>query len=102
MSKRLTPPSGPHPTTNTNCVTSTGNRSITGPVETSPPMLIGRMDSAHLCGVSPASWDRLTSAGKTPASLRLGGRVLWRRSDLELWISHGCPDRKTFAVLTGK
>ena len=72
-----------------------------GAAETSTAMLIGRIDAARLCGVSPASWDRLTSAGKTPASLRLGGRVLWRRSDLDAWITLGLPDRKTFETLTG-
>ncbi len=72
-----------------------------GAAEPSTAMLIGRIDAARLCGVSPASWDRLTSAGKTPASLRLGGRVLWRRSDLDTWIALGLPDRKTFETLTG-
>ena len=65
-------------------------------------LLVGRIDSARLCGVSPASWDRLTSAGKTPASLRLGGRVLWRRCDLDAWIALGCPDRKAFETLTAE
>lgn len=73
-----------------------------GAAETSPAMLIGRIDAARLCGVSPASWDRLTSAQKTPASLRLGGRVLWRRSDLEAWIALGLPDRRAFETLTAK
>lgn len=72
-----------------------------GVSETSTAMLIGRIDAARLCGVSPASWDRLTSAGKTPASLRLGGRVLWRRSDLDSWVAFGLPDRKTFETLIG-
>lgn len=63
-------------------------------------LLVGRAEAARLCEVSPASWDRLTAAGKTPASLRLGGRVLWTRHDLESWTSLGCPDRKTYETLT--
>ena len=63
------------------------------------PLLVGRLESARLCSVSSASWDRLTASGKTPKSIKLGGRVVWRRTDLEAWISHGCPDRKTFETL---
>jgi predicted DNA-binding transcriptional regulator AlpA len=90
--------SGPR-TTSANGIASIG---VFESPEASPVMLIGRLDAARLCGVSPASWDRLTAAGKTPVAIRLGGRVLWRRTDLEVWIVHGCPDRKTFAVLIAK
>jgi len=67
---------------------------------TEAALLVGRLEAARLCAVSPASWDRLTAAGKTPRSLKLGGRVLWRREVLSEWIQLGCPDRKTFDVLT--
>lgn len=63
-------------------------------------LLVGRLEAARLCSVSPASWDRLTAAGKTPRPIKLGGRVVWRRVDLELWIQESCPDRKTFETLT--
>lgn len=63
------------------------------------PLLVGRDDAAALVGVSVATWDRLTAAGKTPAPVKLGGRVLWRTSDLELWTDLGCPDRRTFSVI---
>lgn len=62
-------------------------------------LLVGRLDAARVSGVSPASWDRLTAAGGTPASITLGRRVLWRRSDLEAWVRFRCPDRKTFEIL---
>jgi predicted DNA-binding transcriptional regulator AlpA len=65
-------------------------------------LLIGRLEAARLCGVSPASWDRLVDAGKTPKPLKLGGRVVWRRSDLEAWIGYGCPDRATFDALSAE
>jgi len=81
----------------------TSQNTSPGPVPgtTAPELalLVGRIDAARLSGVSPASWDRLTAAGKTPSPIKLGGRVLWRRSDLESWVALGCPDRKTFSVL---
>ena len=71
-----------------------------------PPLLVDTDRAAALCGVSPASWYRLKAAGKTPAPVRLGGKVLYRISDLELWVSFGCPGRREFeaglAVNTGR
>jgi predicted DNA-binding transcriptional regulator AlpA len=60
---------------------------------TLPPLLVDAGAAAKLCGVSKATWYRLMSAGKVPAPIRLGGRVLWRVRELELWTEHGCPDR---------
>ena len=73
---------------------------LTPAASTEAALLVGRIEAARLCAVSSASWDRLVSAGKTPRPLKLGGRVVWRRTDLEAWISYGCPDRKTFDALT--
>ncbi len=44
-----------------------------------PPLLVRRREAARLCGLSPAAWDRLVSAGQTPAPVRLGSAVLWAR-----------------------
>ena len=66
------------------------------------PLLVGRKEAAALAGISRASWDRLSSAAKNPKPLKLGGRTLWRRSDLERWVALGLPDRKTFEELAGK
>jgi predicted DNA-binding transcriptional regulator AlpA len=63
-------------------------------------LLVGRIEAARLCGVSPASWDRLTSAGKNPRPFKLGGRVLWQRSILAKWCELGCPSRADFEALT--
>jgi predicted DNA-binding transcriptional regulator AlpA len=60
------------------------------------PLQVDTDRAAALCGLSPASWFRLKAAGKTPAPVKLGGRVLYRLSDLKMWVSLGCPDRKTF------
>jgi hypothetical protein len=60
------------------------------------PLLVDTDQAAALCSVSPASWYRLKAAGKTPAPVRLGGRVLYRVEDLRLWVGWGCPSRKEF------
>src|SRR5436190_189030 len=60
------------------------------------PLLVDADHASRMCGVSTATWFRLKSAGKTPAPVKLGGRVLYRLSDLRLWAELGCPDRRTF------
>lgn len=65
------------------------------------PLMVSAADAAALIGVSPATWHRMVSAGKTPAPVKLSaGCVRWRVSDLESWIKAGCPDRQTW--LAGK
>lgn len=65
-----------------------------------PSWLVGVAEAARLCGVSRATWDRLEAAGRVgPAPVRLGGRVLYRRAELEEWTAAGCPDRRTWAAL---
>jgi len=44
---------------------------------------------------------RLDSSGKIPAPIRINGAVRWRQTDIERWVSMGCPDRKTFEVMNG-
>lgn len=40
---------------------------------------------------------RLNSAGLLPEPMRLNGRLLWRRADVERWIELGMPSRIEFA-----
>jgi predicted DNA-binding transcriptional regulator AlpA len=63
------------------------------------PLLVDASAAAALCGVSNATWYRLMSAGKVPAPVRLGGRVLWRVRELELWTDHGCPERVEWLMI---
>jgi len=63
------------------------------------PQTLGRRDAARFCGVSLATWDRHTAAGKVPRPIRLGGRVLWRRGELQAWLDAGCPDRRQWDVM---
>ena len=58
--------------------------------------LLTAKDAASMCRLSKRSWFRLSSSGKVPAPVRIGGSVRWKRSDLELFIKLGCPDRNTF------
>jgi predicted DNA-binding transcriptional regulator AlpA len=63
------------------------------------PLLVPAATAAPLCGVSEASWYRLKAAGKLPAPVRLGGRVLWRVEELRRWCAAGCPDLRTWQAL---
>jgi predicted DNA-binding transcriptional regulator AlpA len=63
------------------------------------PLLISDRAAAALAGVSRAHWHRLRAAGKVPAPVRLGRKVLWRRSELVTWIEAGCPDARTWQAM---
>ena len=68
------------------------------PIET---LLVNANEAAVACGIGRATWFRLKAAGKTPAPVKLAGRVLYRAEDLRLWVAMGCPDRKTFEAQKG-
>jgi len=61
--------------------------------------LLTAKDAAKLCRLSKRSWFRLSSAGKIPAPVRIGGSVRWRQKDIEDYITWNCPDRKTFEAM---
>ena len=42
------------------------------------------------------SWRRWDSAGKCPLGFKVGGRKVWRVSDLKQWADWGFPDREAF------
>jgi len=44
---------------------------------------------------------RLTSCGKLPRPLRIGGSVRWAESTISAWLQAGAPDRKTFEAMQG-
>ncbi len=61
------------------------------------PLLLSANEAADLCRVSPATWYRMVSAGRTPAPLRLSpGCVRYSREQLVEWIRLGCISRKEF------
>ncbi len=72
------------------------------PNDTLPLLMIPADGAAALIGVSPATWHRMVSAGRTPAPVKLSaGCVRWRVADLHSWINEGCPDRQTWLTLRG-
>ena len=58
------------------------------------PFLVPHWQAAELVGVSPATWQRMVAAGKTPPPIKLSrGLVRFRVADLQSWIELGCPER---------
>jgi len=63
-----------------------------------------RLAGLLCCGIRTVrTWD---AAGKLPAPLRIGGRVVWSVAEIKLWIHAGCPPRKEWesrkAAMEGK
>jgi predicted DNA-binding transcriptional regulator AlpA len=49
------------------------------------------------CGIRTIrSWD---AAGKLPEPIRIGGRVVWRTSEIRAWLRAGAPDRSTWKAI---
>ena len=46
--------------------------------------------AAELC-ISVKTIRRMAQCGRMPAPIKLMGRVLFRRADIEKWVSDGCP-----------
>jgi predicted DNA-binding transcriptional regulator AlpA len=42
------------------------------------------------------TWD---AAGKLPAPIRIGGRVVWRVDEIRAWLDAGAPDREKWAAI---
>ena len=61
--------------------------------------LLTAKDAAKLCRLSKRSWFRLSSAGQIPRSVRIGGSVRWRLSDVEQWLEWNCPDLRKFEAM---
>ena len=57
---------------------------------------INAKDAASLFGISLRTWRRFDSNGRIPPGYMLGGRKVWRRSDLEEWAAWGFPMRDEF------
>ena len=76
------------------------SNAIESPLAEQQALLVGRKDAANACGASSRTWDRLTASGKTPRAVRLGGRPMWRVDELRAWVAAGCPDRKTWEVIS--
>jgi len=49
-----------------------------------------------MLGISLRQVWRLSSAGKLPKPLRIGGSLRWNREEVQQWFEAGCPDRLTW------
>jgi predicted DNA-binding transcriptional regulator AlpA len=99
-------PAPPGPVEDLAATPAAGNRTATPPPAVEP-LLLTADQAAALLGVSPATFYRMRSAGRTPAPLRLSpGCVRYSRETLVEWVRLGCPSRKEFearqATATGR
>ena len=51
---------------------------------------------AEMVPFSVRTLRRMDSGGKLPRGFKVGGRKLWRVSDLQLWSKWGFPERREF------
>lgn len=51
---------------------------------------------AKMLSTSVRSIWRYRSSGRLPETVKIAGAIRWRQSDIEKWISMGCPDCKEF------
>ena len=57
-------------------------------------------DVARALNVSVRKIQSMNSAGMLPMPIRsFGRRVLWSRTELEQWVSVGCPNRQKWEFL---
>ena len=71
------------------------------PTEQITIQLLTAKEAAQLCRLSKRSWFRLHACMKNPAPVRIGGSLRWNLSEIEEWVSLGCPDRNTFEARKG-
>lgn len=63
--------------------------------------LVSAKELADILSTSVRSIWRYRAAGKLPGTVPVGSSIRWRVSDIALWISSDCCDRKAFEVLKG-
>lgn len=62
------------------------------------PLLVKRREAARICGVSTATWDRMSAAGQNPSGFKIGGARVYRVDELEAWVRAECPPRDVWAA----
>jgi len=61
------------------------------------PILLSVDEARAYCGgLGKSTWSDFDTRGVIPAAVRIGGRVFWRRIDLDAWVDHKCPGRARF------
>ncbi|HET6575911.1 MAG TPA: helix-turn-helix domain-containing protein [Fimbriiglobus sp.] len=62
------------------------------------PLVVDARRLAVLLGCGLRTVRTHDAAGKLPAPVRIGGRVVWRVSEIRDWLAAGAPDRATWAA----
>lgn len=62
------------------------------------PVLLRPAHAAAALGVSTRTLRRLCAAGRVPAPVRLGSRIVWSADELRAWVAAGCPSRERWAA----
>jgi predicted DNA-binding transcriptional regulator AlpA len=60
------------------------------------PLVVDAARLAPLLTVSVRTVRTWDAAGKLPAPVRIGGRVVWRFDEIRAWLDAGAPDRSTW------
>ena len=60
------------------------------------PLLVSVEVAAKMCSLSKRYWLQLDDQGRIPQPIHIGKRKLWKVSDLQKWVSMGCPSRQEF------
>jgi hypothetical protein len=60
------------------------------------PLAVDAAGAAKMFCVGLRTWRRWDSSGRCPAGYTLGGRKLYKLSDLRLWCEWDFPDRQMF------
>jgi hypothetical protein len=50
---------------------------------------VGTREAARLIGLSPRTLEKYRTYGAGPTYLKIGGRVVYRQRDLEVWAERG-------------
>ena len=64
------------------------------------PLLLTARQAADLCGTSERTWRTWDSAGRIPKPVNIGRSKFWRPKEIEAWVRHGCPDRRTWSAIS--
>jgi predicted DNA-binding transcriptional regulator AlpA len=69
-------------------------------IESNEPLLIDANECARLCSCGRSHWYSMMASGKIPPSIKLSRKRLWRRREIEAWITAGCPPANEWASMT--
>ena len=64
-----------------------------------PPLVVDAKRFADLLGAGVRSIRTWDAAGKIPAPIRIGGRVVWRVREIRSWLAAGAPNRDEWEAL---